>query len=231
MPASTATPYRLVVFDWDGTLADSIPAIVDCTHAALAVVDRFPLPPLAAIRGAIGLGLRDSLAQFFPEADEEFITALTAAYRELWLGTYRERITLFPSARATVESLAAAGYLLAVATAKSRRGLEADFAATGIGPLFRATRSGDEAPPKPHPEMLLSLCAELGIPPGEALMVGDTSFDLEMARAAGMAAVGLLSGAHGRERLAASDPAAILDGVVELPDWLAARTARPAAAG
>ena len=136
MPASTPTPYRLVVFDWDGTLADSIPAIVDCTHAALAVVDRFPLPPLAAIRGAIGLGLRDSLAQFFPEAEEEFITALTAAYR---FSGSAPTASGSPSSPALARPWRASRPPVTCwrwrppEPARAR----ADFAATGIGPLFR----------------------------------------------------------------------------------------------
>lgn len=216
---------RLVVFDWDGTLVDSIPTIVECTLAALARIDRYPLPAVEEIRGAIGMGLRDSMEQFFPGSGEGFLAELTEAYRELWLGTYRDRIALFPGARAAVEALGAAGHLLAVATAKSRRGLDRELEATGTAPLFRATRTVDEAPPKPHPEMLLSLCAELAVAPSAALMVGDTSFDLEMARAAGVPAVGLLSGSHARERLAACEPLAILPGVAELPGWLAARVA------
>lgn len=219
------SPFRLVVFDWDGTLVDSIPAIVECTLAALARIDRYPLPSVEEIRGAIGMGLRDSMEKFFPGSGESFLAELTEAYRELWLGTYRDRIALFPGARSAIDALGAAGHLLAVATAKSRRGLDRELAATGIGPLFRATRTVDEAPPKPHPEMLLSLCAELAVAPGAALMVGDTSFDLEMAQAAGVPAVGLLSGSHARERLAACEPLAILPGVAELPGWLAARAA------
>lgn len=222
---SVPTPIRLVVFDWDGTLVDSIPTIVECTLAALARIDRHPLPAVEEVRGAIGMGLRDSMEQFFPGSGEGFLAELIEAYRELWLGTYRDRIALFPGARAAVEAVGAAGHLLAVATAKSRRGLDRELEATGIGPLFRATRTVDEAPPKPHPEMLLSLCAELALAPGEVLMVGDTSFDLEMARAAGAPAVGLLSGSHARERLAGCEPLAILPGVAELPGWLAARAA------
>lgn len=219
------SPFRLVVFDWDGTLVDSIPAIVECTLAALARIDRYPLPSVEEIRGAIGMGLRDSMEKFFPGSGESFLAELTEAYRELWLGTYRDRIALFPGARSAIDALGAAGHLLAVATAKSRRGLDRELEATGTGPLFRATRTVDEAPPKPHPEMLLSLCAELAVAPGAALMVGDTSFDLEMAQAAGVPAVGLLSGSHARERLAACEPLAILPGVAELPGWLAARAA------
>ncbi|MCZ7652429.1 MAG: HAD-IA family hydrolase [Thermoanaerobaculia bacterium] len=230
VPASAgAGPFRLVVFDWDGTLVDSIPAIVECTLAALSRIDRYPLPSVEEIRGAIGMGLRDSMEQFFPGSGDGFLAELTEAYRELWLGTYRERVALFPGARAAVEAVGAAGHLLAVATAKSRRGLDRELAATGIGPLFRATRTVDEAPPKPHPEMLLSLCAELAVPPAAALMVGDTTFDLDMARAAGAPAVGVLSGSHARERLAGSGPLAILGGVAELPGWLAARAAGAAA--
>ena len=125
----------------------------------------------------------------------------------------------------SLRGLAAEGYLLAVATAKSRRGLARDFERTGLEPLFVASRTVDEAPSKPAPAMLLSLFAELGVGPREALMVGDTAWDLEMAVNAGCPSIGVLSGAHGEEHLAPHRPLACLPALVDLPPWLA----RPAA--
>ena len=214
--------FDLLIFDWDGTLMDSIAAIVECTEAALRRVDGVVVPPREAIRNSIGLGLADSMQRFFPGCDDAFMARLTEAYRALWLGGFKDRGRLFAGAREAVAALGTAGYRLGVATAKSRLGLERELAATGTGALFHATRTVDEAPPKPHPGMVLGLCAELSVSPARALMIGDTTYDLDMARAAGAAAVGVLSGSHSRAMLAASAPLACLAGVAELPAFLAA---------
>lgn len=217
--------FDLLVFDWDGTLMDSISTIVDCTIAALSRLDGVTPPSPERVREAVGMGLRESIELFYPGAREDFLGELVEIYRELWIGTYRDRPALFPQARETIAALREAGYLLGVATAKSRRGLERELAATGLGALFAATRTVDEAPPKPHPGMLLGLCAELGVPPARTLMIGDTTFDLDMANAAGAPGLGLLTGSHDPQRLARSRPLAVLASVAEVPAWLAGRAA------
>jgi len=216
-------PFRLLVFDWDGTVVDSIGAIVDCTFAALAALgdDAPALPPRELVRHAIGLGLMETLHRFWPEAGPEMRERVLEAYREQWWGTYKDRFHPFLGARETLERLRAAGYLLAVATAKSRRGLVREFERSGFEPLFHASRTVDEAPSKPHPGMLEGIFDELGVAPSEALMIGDTSWDLEMARNARCPSVAVLSGAQSDELLIEAGPLAILPDLTALPSFLA----------
>ena len=213
-------PFRLLVFDWDGTLMDSIAAIAACTRVALRDAG-CPDPPEATIRRAIGMGLRDSAALFFPEGSESHFQAMVERYRHHWLETYKDTPLLFAGAAAALRELGARGHLLAVATAKGRRGLERELEGTGLLPLLRCSRTVDECPPKPHPGMLLELMAEVGALPGQTLMIGDTTYDLEMARNAGVCAVGVLSGSHGADDLAPFGPLALLESVADIPRCLA----------
>jgi len=227
-------PFDLLVFDWDGTVMDSIGAIVDCTYAALESLGDLPgvpLPPRDKVRDSIGMGLLETMHEFFPGAGPELHSRVLDAYRDQWISIFKDRFHPFEGARETLEALAAEGYLLGVATAKSRRGLVRDFERSGLGPLFHATRTVDEAPSKPHPEMLEGLFAELGVAPGAALMIGDTNWDLEMARNAGCASVGVLSGAQPEARLAACDPIALLADLTALPAFLDELALRAAAGG
>ena len=212
--------YRVLVFDWDGTLMDSIAAIVACTQCALGEIGLAPLPE-ARIRRAIGMGLRESVEMFYPGCDEALHLRLLERYRHHWLETYKDHPVLFAGVAETLAALERQGYLLAVATAKSRRGLDRELAVTGLAPHFHASRTADEAPSKPHPQMLLDLMAELGALPHQTLMVGDSGWDLAMARNAGSHSVAVLSGSQRREELAVHQPLAFLASVVELPAWLA----------
>jgi len=215
-----AVPPRLVVFDWDGTLMDSIGTIVECTLAACATVPGLAPPTAETIRQSIGLGLLETMNRFFPDGDRALFEEVAGAYRRLWRADFKDRVALLPGAETAVRAMRAAGYRLGVATAKGRIGLERELALTGLGDLFHATRTVDEAPSKPAPGMLLQLFTELAVDADESLMVGDTLWDLQMARAAGCAGVGVLTGGHSREQLAEGDPLACLDSVGELPDWL-----------
>ncbi len=211
--------YRLVVFDWDGTLIDSIGSIVACTEAALADVG-LPPPPPDLLRGSIGLGLTDSFDRFYPSLPAATRERILDRYRHHWVETWHARHDPFPAAVATLRRLAAAGILLAVATAKSRRGLVRDLDRTGLGTFFHASRTLDECPPKPSPAMLLELMAELGRGPGETLMVGDTRWDLEMACNAGVDGLAVLSGAQAEEELSGCPQLGCLRDVGHLPEWL-----------
>lgn len=225
-----ARPFRLLVFDWDGTLMDSIGTIVDCTRAAFEEIEEVEAPPMDRIRESIGMGLVETMQYHFPHWEERLSARLVENYRRLWRAEYKDRVTLFPGSFATVAALHAAGYLLGVATAKGRSGLERELDATGLRPFFHATRTVDEAPSKPAPGMLLGLFDELGVASDDALMIGDTSFDLEMARNAGCASVGVLTGAQTARHLEPLGPLAVLANVSELPAWLAGSTPlRPAA--
>lgn len=213
------TAYRLVVFDWDGTLIDSIGAIVDCTYAML---DELGLPslPRDEILGLIGRGLDESVDALAPEGDEAIRRRIVETYSRLWFAEYHARGQLIAGARRTVDRLAANGTLLAVATAKSRRGLISDLERTGVADLFHASRTPNESRPKPHPDMLLEILDELGVRPREALMVGDSVHDLDMARNARVPVVAVSSGAQTEASLRRRTPLACLDSVAELPGWL-----------
>ena len=214
--------YDLVVFDWDGTLVDSIASIVDCTQHALGEVGVAPVED-SHVRQTIGLGIREMIDKLIPGCDDELFESVCLAYRERWFSAFAADHQPFEGVDGLLTRLAANDYLLGVATAKSRRGLVADFDRTGLGEHFHATRTVDEAPAKPHPGMLESLMEELGTRPERTLMIGDTAHDLEMAANAGTAGLGVLGGSHDRARLSQAPSAAILESVRQLPEWLAAQ--------
>jgi phosphoglycolate phosphatase len=216
-----STPPRLLVFDWDGTLMDSIGAIVECTKDTMRDLDLSGVRE-ETIRGTIGLGLRETMEILCPGGGEAMFARILESYRKHWVATWRDRPLLFEGVGEMLEGLAGEGYLLAVATGKSRRGLEFALAQTGLGGVFHATRTVDEAFSKPHPQMLLDILDELGVRAGEAVMIGDTTYDLEMAQNAGTAAVGVCTGSHCREELLRLEPLACLASVGEVPAWLAA---------
>lgn len=221
-PAFDPRSFRLLVFDWDGTLMDSIGSIVACTRT---VMDELGLRGVSdeTIRGTIGLGLRETVDVLCPGGGDDVFTSILECYRKHWFTTWRDRPVLFKGVRESLEALAEDGYLLAVATGKSRRGLEYVLEQTELGGFFHATRTVDEAFSKPHPQMLLDVLEELGVHPRAAVMIGDTTYDLEMARNAGTAAVGVCSGSHCREELQSLEPLACLERVIEVRGWLAAQ--------
>lgn len=221
MPNASSS-YRLLVFDWDGTVMDSIGSIVACTLHAMADLG-LEAPGETVIRSAVGLNREESLDRLFPRYGPAERERIVARVRDFWLGGYRDRAVLVDGARPALDTLAAEGYSLAVATGKSRAGLDHDLETTGLGSTFLATRTADDAASKPHPQMLLDLMDELGARPGETLMVGDTTFDLEMAANAGCAGLGVLSGSHRREALAACGPLDVIASVGDLPSWLEVR--------
>lgn len=213
------SPYRLVAFDWDGTLMDSVARIVASIHAAIGLVGAEPRPP-ERIRNIIGLGLHEAVRLLYPEADEAFTQRLAGAYRQHFLFECQTPHQLFPYSRMVLETLRGEGYLLAVATGKGVRGLRKDLQDTDTGGLFHATRTAEETRSKPHPQMLLELVEELRVSREEVLMVGDTEYDLQMAAAAGIDAVGVACGVHDAQRLSRHAPRAVLPSVAELPGFL-----------
>lgn len=215
-----ALRYRLLVFDWDGTLADSAAIIVEAIQLACADLG-LPIPTDAAARYVIGLGLHDALRHVTPTLAEEDYPALSARYRVHYLNRDPE-IPLFAGTEMLLSSLKARGHVLAVATGKSRRGLDRALEQAGIGARFAATRCADEGFPKPNPDMLLYLMDRLGAAPEETLMIGDTTHDLMLAANAGVDAVGVAYGAHPGPALAAQRNQAIVGSVEELALWLGA---------
>jgi phosphoglycolate phosphatase len=215
-------PFKLLVFDWDGTLMDSIASIVACTQAAVRELGLGEVPA-PSIRATIGLGLRETIDVLHPGCDDALFERIIDRYRTHWYSTYRDQPLLFAGVAELLPRLAAEGYLLAVATGKSRRGLDYALEASGMADLFHATRTADEAFPKPHPKMLLDILDDLGVRPEDAVMIGDTTYDLEMAKNARTPSLGVLSGSHSRRELEGFTPLACLETVAEVPGWLAER--------
>jgi len=214
-----STRYRLLVFDWDGTLADSEMRIVAAARAAIDALG-LPVRNHEQIRTIIGLAMSEACRALYPGMSTDLENRFIACYREYYLRTTASPVPLFPGAKVALEGLAARRYRLAVATGKGRRGLDRDIGNHGLEALFSVTRCADEAPSKPHPQMLVDIMEALDADPDETLMIGDTAYDLEMARSAGVASVAVASGVHGRERLLDLDPLVLLDSVIHLPGWL-----------
>jgi phosphoglycolate phosphatase len=213
------TDFKLVVFDWDGTLMDSEARIVSCLAAAVADLGLPDLGP-ARYRNIIGLGLAEALAALFPNHPSSVHADLVERYRHHFLVADPTPSTLFAGAADTVRGLAEQGYLLAVATGKGRNGLDKVLKETGMAPFFHATRCADETFSKPHPEMLLQIMDVLGAEPQETLMVGDTEYDMQLAKNAGTAALAVSYGVHELERLLKHEPLGHLDRIGDLPQWM-----------
>jgi phosphoglycolate phosphatase len=210
--------YDLIVFDWDGTTMDSTAFIAGSIQAACRDLG-LPVPSDAAARHVIGMGLTQALRHAVPDIAEDQYVPLAERYRHHYLAQ-DEGMALFDGARETVMDLYARGYFLAVATGKSRRGLDRALRASDMGGWFHAVRTADMTFSKPHPAMLLEIMDELGTTPARTLMIGDTTHDLQMAINAGVNAVGMTHGAHPPEQLEALQPLALLDDFAALQTWL-----------
>jgi len=212
--------FSLLVFDWDGTLADSTDLIAGAIQQACFDVG-VPVPDGADARHVIGLGHRDAIRHVAPTLAPDRHVRFAERFRDHYL-VGDAAIPLFDGVREMLEELDERGFLLAVATGKTRAGLARALAQHGIANRFAATRCADEGFPKPHPEMLLALMDRLGVGPSETLMIGDTTHDLELARSAGVSAVAVSYGAHASLGLRAMNPLAIAQSVTDLRAWLAA---------
>lgn len=212
--------FDLIVFDWDGTLMDSAALIVDSLQSACRDLG-LRVPADAQARHVIGLGLSEAIAFLQPDLAPTSYGDLVERYRHYYLGR-DEATPLFPGAAQLIEELSDAGFMLAVATGKSRRGLDRALENTGLSSWFHASRCADECFSKPHPEMLLQLMDVLGAAPERTLMIGDTSHDLGMAKAARVAGVAVCYGAHPRTSLCELVPLTCVDSVEELRTWLSA---------
>jgi phosphoglycolate phosphatase len=211
--------YPLIVFDWDGTILDSSSAIAQCIRRAAADMG-LEVPDFERASHVIGLGLEDALRSAVPGLAPARYLEFVEAYRRHFRAS-EASMQVFEGMRELVGELAAR-HTLAIATGKSRRGLERALDATALRPHFRASRCADETRPKPHPAMLRELMAQLGASPRETLMIGDTSHDLEMARAAGVDAIAVTYGAHREAGLRACGPLDCCADVARLREWLTA---------
>ena len=211
--------YPLLIFDWDGTLMDSQARIVNCLRQAALEhghADRSD----AEFKNVIGLGLREALQQLFPDQDEAQIESLAGCYRDHYLYKNDTPSPLFAGVAELLEDLEQAGYLLAIATGKGRQGLDQALAHSGLEKRFHVTRCASETRSKPHPQMLEEILDFTGMRAAQALMIGDTEYDLQMASNAGMASLAVSYGVHEADRLLKHKPVSCLHHIDELADYL-----------
>ncbi|KEZ76909.1 HAD family hydrolase [Salinisphaera hydrothermalis] len=215
-----ARDYELIIFDWDGTLMDSAGELIGTLQQAIqdtGLPERTP----AQMRELVGLGIQDVLARLFPELDPVRVRDRISRYRRR-CGWPRAAPRLFEGARDALVELSEQGFELAVATGKNRRGLDRAMRATDSKGLFRITRCADESVPKPAPNMIDDILLRTATEPGATLMVGDTEYDMVMARAAGVDALAVRCGVHDEIRLRRAGAIDVVDDVRALPAWLAA---------
>lgn len=210
---------KLIVFDWDGTLMDSAAHIVSCLQSAISELD-LETKTNDELKNIIGLGLREAFFALYPQADDNELTSLTARYREHFFDKEADTSKLFSGARELIQELQDKEYYLAIATGKGRNGLDKVLKETGMGEYFPITRCADESHSKPNPQMLLDIIDYYGIDASEAIMVGDTEYDLLMANNAEANAVGVTYGVHEKQRLLDCKPLTCLDNISDLHRWL-----------
>ena len=219
--ATKQRAFDLIVFDWDGTLIDSTALIAGSLQLAAGDVG-LTVPSFQDAQHVIGLSLADAMAWLFPDLAPDQYRALIERYRFHFLKRDHE-VALFNGVRELLNALRQDGYLLAVATGKARHALDRALQQADLTRHFDATRCADETFSKPHPKMLLELMEELMVEPARALMIGDTTHDMQMASNAGAAMIAVTCGAHPQEQLLQEPHLAILPDVSALPEWLACR--------
>jgi len=206
----------LYIFDWDGTLCDSLSLITtsirrSCEHLGL------PVRSEEENRSIIGLGLKEALEHLYPEIPDKQLDKLILAYRDHYLaGDKSQPSQLYSGVQEVLDELRSQGHQLAVATGKSRRGLDRVLGELKMHHYFEHSRCADETRSKPHPLMLQEILQESGAHPRDAIMVGDTDFDLLMAKSASVQAIGVSYGAHPLDRIMQAEPHRIIDHISEL---------------
>lgn len=210
--------FDLIVFDWDGTLMDSTATIVKCIQAAAKDL-ALPVPAREQAAHVIGLGLGEAMQVAMPNVDPKYYPRLVERYRYHYLAKDHE-LTLFDGVPEMLQDLSQQGFFLAVATGKSRVGLNRALNAAGLLSTFDATRCADETFSKPHPAMLQELTRELGQDLRRTVMIGDTTHDLMMAQNAGSSGIAVQYGAHPVDQLAACSPVFSARSIPELHQWL-----------
>ena len=207
--------YKLYIFDWDGTLMDSINFIVTAMQAAFSVAN-LPEPSDEAVKAIIGLSLFKAIKQLSPKSSDEQCNEITALYKQQYASLDKSALVLFDGAYDLLTTLHSQGKQLAVATGKSRDGLESLFAKTQTKHFFKYSKTVDEANSKPDPDMLYQILQLSNVEKHEAVMIGDSNFDLEMAVNAGIDSIGVTMGAISRTNLLPYKPKAIADSIGEL---------------
>jgi len=206
---------KLLIFDWDGTLCDSLSRISYCVVLA-AEENGFFLPKSIDPREVIGLGLYESFQVLFDKASDEQITAMCASYSRNFIRVDNNPSPFFDGTLDALNDLKKAGYHLAIATGKSRKGLNRALLAKELISFFDASRCSDETASKPNPLMLYEILDEINILPEHAIMIGDTVYDLEMATNAGIPSIGVNYGAHSPKRLKKYQPLFCVDRIADI---------------
>src|SRR5690554_422911 len=210
---------KAVIFDWDGTVVDSVEHIVYCLHHASLTIG-FPALERPAYRDIIGLGLVEALRQLYPDITQPQMTVMRDAYSSYFMATSANHQRVFAGMTDILEDLHVSQRHCAVATGKSRRGLDLALQASQLSPWFHFTRCADECRSKPDPTMLREILTHLKLEPHEAVMIGDTRYDMQMAANIGMPAIGVTWGVHPTETLAQHNPQAIVSDMSELRQLL-----------
>lgn len=210
--------YDLLVFDWDGTLMDSTSTIARAIQAGFRDVG-LPPPSLRDCNYVIGYGLKEAMYYLTPDSDEAEVARLVDAYKHNFVSGEKQ-LALFDGVVEALPQLRDAGYTLAIATGKARAGLDRMLAMTGIGEYFEVTRCADEAFSKPHPAMLEYILDYTVTEAGRALMIGDTTHDLQLAINAGTHSAALTCGAHPLDDMLPLNPVAHFDDFASLSGWL-----------
>ncbi len=214
-----ARQYDLIIFDWDGTLMDSVGRIVSCWQEAARSLG-LPVAGDDQVRGIIGLSMAEAIDALVPGLEPAQVLAFRERYRDLYADPTLAPTPVFDGVETLLESLRTQGHKLAVATGKARHGLERAFGHSGLKHHFVSSRTACETASKPDPQMVLELCREQGIAPARALMVGDAWFDLEMGRRAGSDTVGVSYGAGSEAQLLTASPKAVIQRPLDLLDWV-----------
>jgi phosphoglycolate phosphatase len=211
--------YSLLVFDWDGTLMDSKAQIVNCMQSA---INELKLEPRSdqQISDIIGLGLNEAIMSLYPSLQHKSVKNAAETYREHYLFKDKTPSPLFDGVTDVLNALKETGYDLAVATGKSRRGLDKGLTETGLHEYFPITRCADETRSKPHPQMLEEILVDYNTDASQALMIGDSEYDLQLANNAKVDGFAVSYGVHGLLRLLKHDPVGFIDRIDQLPEWL-----------
>lgn len=210
---------KAAIFDWDGTVVDSVEHITDCLQHASTTIG-FPALTRETYRDIIGLGLVEALRRLYPEITPTQMSEMREAYSTRFMATSAAHQRIFPGMLDVLQNLHESGHHCAVATGKSRRGLNLALQASQLASWFHVTRCADETRSKPDPAMLLEILEHLQLDPADAVMIGDTTYDLQMARTIGMPSIGVSWGVHNAQALAQHQPVAIVSNAQELQSLL-----------
>ena len=211
--------YDLIVFDWDGTIIDSQAHILSCMKLAFASANH-AVPEDKDIRHIIGLSLASAIKTLDQSLDDAEVSRIADLYRQHFFSESTQPSELFAGAADTILDLHAQGYFLAVATGKGRHGLDVALETTGLGQYFHITRCADETRSKPDPLMLDEILTDLDLLPEQAIMVGDTSYDVDMARNIKMDSIAVTYGMHDPDHLRSSNPTYFADSIDQVVQFV-----------